>query len=343
MPRVRPLMSKHWCFTVNNPTDADALTPDDLRHIDYMIINKENGENETPHWQGYVCFNARLRMTRVQTYFPRAALFIKRGTVQQARHYCMKPVPGCDCEHCTPARERGEVADYMEWGEVPNTNVEAVKQKWKKLITLSKQGKFEELEDDYPSEYFRHYHIIKRMRQDHPDQLQDLEAYDNYWIVAPTGYGKSRYAREQYPDFYDKAPNKWWIGYANQSTIICDDFSPKQCEHLGWYMKRWADLFPYPYEDKGGGGQMRPKRIVVTSQYTIQECFEDYKVVEAMERRFTVVNLARWQDRVGDEDEVPGNPTALLEEEDLLQMSDDDMPDVDVMNMWPSYDAMDTQ
>ncbi len=264
-----------------------------------MIKNREVGEDGTPHLQGYVCFTIRLRLARVKKVFPRAHLEIKRGTVGEAIHYCKKPVPGCECEHCDKAREDGNLPNqWDEYGVVPIAGSIATKAKWESIAKYAKEGNFDALEAQYPSEFVRYYNTMKRIQQDHPEKPGDLREHDNYWIIAPTGYGKSRYVREKYPDYYDKAPNKWWIGYEGQGSVICDDYSPKECEHLGWYMKRWADLYSFPIETKGGGRQIRPTRIVVTSQYNIGECFTDFRVAEAMNRRFKVVDLDHWQTRL---------------------------------------------
>lgn len=140
---------------------------------------------------------------------------------------------------------------------------------------------------------------MKRIKQDHPVKPVDLKVKSNFWVLAPTQYGKSTYARRRWSDYFDKAPNKWWIGYEGQATVLLDDFGPKECLHLGWYMKRWADLFSFPMETKGGGGQVRPKHIVVTSQYTMEQCFQyDEKVLEAMKERFSVINLEHWETRI---------------------------------------------
>lgn len=68
-------------------------------------------------------------------------------------------------------------------------------------------------------------------------------------------------------------------------------------EHLGWYMKRWADLYSFPAENKGGGFTIRPAKCLVTSQYHIYECFEDIRVVDAIQRRFTTIELTPWEQR----------------------------------------------
>ena len=274
MPRV-PIVkrSKHWCFTINNPRDEDCVTSD---KIAYIIYGREVSATGTKHLQGYVCFVNRQRLSAVKKLFPRAHLEVRVGTIREAIQYCKKD------------------GDFTEEGEVPLTPREATINRWVIAKQYAKEGNF----DAIPAQMLmRYYHAFKRYHQDNPTIPENLVARRNKWIVAPSGYGKSTYAREKYSDFYDKAPNKWFVGYKDQSTILCDDFGPKQCEYLGWYMKRWADIFPFPMETKGGGKMIRPQRIVVTSQYTIRDCFEDELVREAIQNRFEVVELDHWERR----------------------------------------------
>ncbi len=275
--------------------DREAMK-EGLDSIAYMIINKEVGEGGTPHMQGYVCFKKRLRATQVKIVLPRAWSEIKKGSVAEAIHYCKKPVEGCNCKHCVKARP--QQPDFSEYGEVPLTDGEATQEKWNEWYESAKAGDMEAIPRKM---LIRYYPAFKRIAQDNPEKPEDLTSLDNMWVVAPTGYGKSKYVREKYPDYYDKAPNKWFVGYKGEETILLDDMGPEQCKYLAWYIKRWADLYSYPMETKGGGCQIRPKRLVVTSQYKIEDCFEDYKVVEAVERRFTVIELRHWRVRVLEE------------------------------------------
>jgi len=57
---------------------------------------------------------------------------------------------------------------------------------------------------------------------------------------------------------------------------------------LATHLKVWADHYPFTAETKGGGTTIRPKRIIVTSNYSPAELFEDKVTLEAIERRFKV-------------------------------------------------------
>ena len=73
---------------------------------------------------------------------------------------------------------------------------------------------------------------------------------------------------------YQKEKNKWWCNYTGQDTVAIEEADPKTMEHLADRLKVWADRYPFPGEIKGGRLEgIRPKKIIVTSNYSIEECF----------------------------------------------------------------------
>lgn len=68
---------------------------------------------------------------------------------------------------------------------------------------------------------------------------------------------------------------------------MLDDFS-KEHKCLGSHLKNWADHYPFIGESKGGSSSIRPKRIIVTSNYHPSDIFEDDVTVQAIERRFKI-------------------------------------------------------
>jgi len=102
--------AKDWCFTIFPMESQDfeeiipILNAMPYKYITYQI---EVGAEDSPHIQGFVQFDEKLRLTAIRKFFPNAPnRYIghwekRRGTPYEAAHYAQKPVPDCDCEkHC---------------------------------------------------------------------------------------------------------------------------------------------------------------------------------------------------------------------------------------------------
>lgn len=53
--------SIRWCFTLNNPKSQDKILISSNSSVKYYIIGDEVGVSGTPHLQGYIEFNRKLR------------------------------------------------------------------------------------------------------------------------------------------------------------------------------------------------------------------------------------------------------------------------------------------
>lgn len=262
-------------FTLNN-YDDDSM--DLMVGFDYCIVGKEIGDKGTPHLQGYVCMTKRKRLTAMKRILPTAHLEIMRGTPYQAAEYCRKD------------------GDYEEFGTPPDNGGAsgglAKAARYRSAIQLSKEGLFDRMEEDHPDMYWNSYHTMKRIRMDNPTTLECLSVFDNQWIMGVSGVGKSSTARRENPGAYVKSHNKWWLGYKNEPVVIYDDLGKPDAPWIGEFLKQWADHYPFPAETKGDGMMLRPEKIIVTSQYSIETLFgHDEQLSEALNRRFRVRHL----------------------------------------------------
>jgi len=240
-----------------------------------MVLGKEVGDEGTPHIQGYVAFKTKLRFNAVKRIIPRAHLEVMRGTPAQAADYCKKD------------------GNWAEDGIVPKhqgaSGGKATQQKYKNTIAYAKTRDLEKIEEEAPDMYLRFYNVIKRIGKDNPPQVQDLDVLDNEWIWGEPDTGKSRTARRENPGFYDKSLNKWWEGYQDEEVVLIDDIDKETAKWMGNFLKRWADHYPFPAEEKFGAKVLRPKRIIVTSNYSIEQLFDhDEQLCAALKRRFKV-------------------------------------------------------
>lgn len=258
--------ARGWCVTINNPTEEDEIAVfgcADSEKIKYGVFGFERGENGTPHIQGFVYFVNAVRLNTVKEFFARCHAERMRGTPLEAATYCKKD------------------GDYWECGTLPDSQEtkgakgkQSIEERW----ALAKAGKFDQL----PPEQIKTYEYIYQKHLVCEDRC-DL---DNIWIYGQSGVGKSSFVRKTYTTFYSKPMSKWWDGYRGEDVVVLDDFAPEHGKYLGYYLKIWADHYAFNAEVKGGMLKIRPKTIIVTSQYPIEACFEERETIEAVSRRF---------------------------------------------------------
>lgn len=263
--------SRGWVFTINNPTGWDDVDIEQAKdESQYLIYGKEVGEEGTPHYQGFVYFRTLKSFLQVKTLLKRAHLEKQRGSLESAIDYCKKD------------------GDWYESGDRPYGPT-GQKSIWKDLLTLARAGKIQEIEDKYPSHYLRYHSKLCGLYK--PERPLILDVLENEWWVGPTGSGKSRELWNKYPTHYQKSLNKWWDGYEYQETVAIEEWSPKN-EVTASFLKIWADRYPFSAEIKGGTLQkIRPKRIIVLSNYTIEDCFPLSADRDPMLRRFKIVHF----------------------------------------------------
>lgn len=130
---------------------------------------------------------------------------------------------------------------------------------------------------------------------------EPLNALENEWIWGPTGSGKSKYVSETYPIHYDHPREVFWDSYEFEGIVVLSDVD-ETWEDVLWELKIWGDHYVFNGRIKHKPSlKMRPKRIIVTSNYTIAEVMErifkrknikyDEMLVKALERRFKEIRM----------------------------------------------------
>lgn len=298
------IKSRNWCFTVNNYSDVDENLFKEA-NCKYMVYGREVGAEGTPHLQGFIVFENAKHLGGVKTLHASAHWEIAKGNCEQNRIYCTKQL------------------DFVETGVIPMSQKrkgEVEIERWDDAWNAAKRNRI----DDIPADIrFRFYTTFKLIAKDYMVKPDDLEVMDNEWVFGPPGFGKSRYARVACPDAYFKGCNKWWDGYQDQTSVIIDDFElDGKC--LGHHLKIWGDRYAFNAESKGSAMLIRPKKIIVTSNYSIEEVFAaDQTMVQAILRRFKQIHVSAPLEFALPE------PAPVHVVEDLIDNSDHENEEVD--------------
>jgi len=267
-----------WCFTWNNYPDDYRSTLDAIE-CRYIIAGEELAPNTgTPHLQGYVMFAAAKRPTTVMGLFPSCHLSNARGTPTQNVEYCRK-TRAVDERANEHVYERGDKPlDPADKGAMEQARYQSA---W----DFAKAGEIESVDADIR---VRLYSSLRRIEKDFMPAVGRLDAPCGIWIHGLSGAGKSRAVLDAYPDLYPKPRNNWWDGYQREEVVLLDDVDRFDVA-LGGKLKHWADCYPFIGENKGGSLKIRPKKFFVTSQYKIEEIWTDQETVDALKRRFVVI------------------------------------------------------
>ena len=270
--------AKRWCYTINNPTEEPPALED---QIVYHVYGKEIGESGTPHYQGFIIFKKQQRLSKLRKLISdRGHYEVAKGKNSQASDYCKKD------------------GEFKEYGELPSERGEkggqATKERYERAFKQAKCGDIDTIDCDL---LVKHYRTFKQIKMDYVGDLPPLDYLPGIWIYGDSGIGKSKYARETYTGSYVKNCNKWWDHYQGEDNIIIDDFDDTHA-CLGHHLKRWGDHYAFIAETKGGSIYIRPKWIVITSQYKIEDIWKDGPTVQALLRRFQEINFNKHPSRV---------------------------------------------
>lgn len=300
MPSSNNMQGKYWLLTIkyedwNAPTELPST-------IAYLKGQEEIGEGGYHHWQLLACFARKTRLAGVKAAF-------------------------CQSAHCELAKSRA-ASDYVwkedtavagtrfELGSLPRKRSSATD--WDGIWEAAKSGNLMDIPADIR---IRTYHTLKRIRQDFMERPEDLPDVCGKWYYGVPGAGKSFKARQDYPNSYLKPCNKWWDGYQQEENVLMDDLD-KNHKVLGHHLKIWADRYSFIGESKGGSICIRPKNIIVTSNYSIDDIFgDDIALCAAIKRRFESLYFP---DRFGEEllSQTNRDPSATQLFEDFETLND---------------------
>lgn len=263
---------RNWFLTLNNYTQDEVDSwYHEAKKTSYTCICKEVGEKEkTPHLHGIFVYTGAKTFTTIKKTFPRANI----------QRVYMLP-------NSIKYIQKG--GNFKEFGKKPKSQQEKGKMEqdlWDGVLELAKEGNFEDVPSRIQVHQIRNLEFIhQRAIKKKADLTETNEAME--WHYGVPGSGKSTDACDRYPDAYLKPIGKWWDDYMNEDVVIIEDMDPKKCCDLACEFKRWTDRRAFTAEIKGAMRKIRPRKIIVTSNYHINQCFSGVDLT-AMLRRFDI-------------------------------------------------------
>lgn len=248
------MRNRSWCWTLNNPVEEPeeicyAYHQGDLG-IKYLIFQREQGDQHTEHFQGYVEFITLKSLAQVRGWLPLAHWEIRRGSRLQARDYCRKE----------ESRIEGpwEVGTFMQQGE----RTDLVQ-----FIADVREGlQTSELIDRHPGVMCRYPRFVGTIRTAQVRQRRlDLRVELHY---GDTGLGKTRSAYDRYPELYAipiTNGQMWFDGYDGQEVVLMDDFAGAASKMELVKFLRLIDIYPVLVPVKGSHVYFEPMTIIVTT------------------------------------------------------------------------------
>ena len=322
MEREKQARSRCFCITINNPEKLEegmltALKEELKKKAKYFVFGQEVGEQGTPHLQGFVWFKNQLVFPTVKKIFLGTGAHIEqaKGTAYQATVYCKKD------------------GKFEEWGVPPTSPSEkgelgaaTQQEKWEHIRDLAKSGDIDTCLEKYPKESIGSYRTLKQLKNDFRTVPAPLETLDNWWFYGKPGSGKTRRAYRLYPGLYDHLIGKWWDDYDGEDIVLYGDMGIWHKE-LGTELKRAGGNAPFRVEVKGASMLIRPRRIIVTSNYRIDEVWDaqDQTTRDAIHRRFQEVEILLEDEQVIWEAEAREKEREKEEEEEEVEMNDDEL------------------
>lgn len=275
--------AKRWCFTLNNPIVSELELTDIFEEngIEYLVFQLEVGENETPHFQGFVCFLEKKRLSQIRHIVPGAPHWeVARGTVADNQKYCTK--------------DEGRIGDFCEIGKPP-----AEKGARTDLTELHSRLKAGLTNKEYSNEFFdlfvKHPRLVENyeLAQIEP-RKHGCETHVTLLLGIP-GAGKSFLATQLARGLglgepYRHSLGQWWDGYRGERVVIFDDFRGHSLSITQF--KLVFDRYPLRVQVKGSSCDLGATHFFITSNVNPLDWWREEiaaREESAITRRFTKI------------------------------------------------------
>ncbi len=218
--------------------------------VKYAVWQLEQGENGTPHYQGYIECGKTRRFSHFKSILARAHFEKAQADTDANEAYCTK--------------EEGRLDGPWSFGErqKPGKRNDLIK-----LRDCVKRG--DSVTDILSSEEvaetaLRHPQALRLLNDtfSKPQKRDDIHVTLHY---GPPGTGKSHCAAEDDAYIFDGDANGFWLGYQGETHCIFDEFGGHCLKPM--QLQRVCDKYPLTLNVKGGHMACKITKVDICSNY----------------------------------------------------------------------------
>lgn len=239
---------------------------DNVEHkLRFMAYAEETcPTTQKKHFQGFAYAKAPMRLQAWKKLFPTAHLEEMRGSFSDNETYCSKE------------------GQLIKHGEAP------MQGERKDLIGLKRKLDEEvkpldlAMDDAYFGVVAKHHRFaetyIRHVREKRVNEQRDMPRV--YILYGASGSGKTSWLDRKFGlSGYKRAPDNTgqWFDGCDRDVILFDDVEVEQVPPFSLW-KRLCDRYPITLPVKGGFITWKPKVIVFTSNYSINEWWKELNV-----------------------------------------------------------------
>jgi len=290
-PQATPHAVIRWCFTINNPISDNAqwmehLTP----YCKFIILGNEVGEQGTPHIQGYLELEKKLRFAQVKNIFK--DLDGSAPHLENAKGSKLKNI-----EYCSKEGDFVTFGPFDAGKQGHRTDLDEIA----KAVTDGKPMR--EIAMEAPATWIRNYRGIKEfelLMASKPRRYR--ENFETHFYYGVTGAGKTYKAMMEYPNLFKKPVGKGlWF---DNIPINCREVLIDECNGQ-WpldQMLQMMDKYEVQVEVKGSHRYLDLDLLILSSNthpHTWYDNFNDRdEHAAAFCRRLTKVFWFKARDNV---------------------------------------------
>ena len=219
------------------------------------------------HYQGFAYAKTAMRWSAWKKIFPKAHMEQMMGSFAQNETYCSKE------------------SNLIKFGELPaqgeRKDLMSLKRKLDEIPTENSDYRVMDVstEDAYFNVVAKHSRFAKEyLRHRREKEVNANRDMPRVWILYGfAGAGKTRWLDRKFGlNGYKRAPDNTgqWFDGCDRDVVLFDDVEVNQVPPFSLW-KRLCDRYPFAVPVKGGFITWKPKDIVFTSNYSINEWWKE--------------------------------------------------------------------